>query len=76
MEDIPLIRCRPLGSWKSEQFRYSLLPQNAVLHMYRKEAKILLIEKFLEAFGPANLKDIAWWSGFSKKEYLGKNKHN
>ena len=68
MEDIPLIRGRPLGTWKGEQFRYSLLPQNAVLHMDRKEAKILLIEKFLEALGPATLRDIAWWSGFSRKD--------
>ena len=68
MEDIPLIRGRPLGTWKSEQFRYSLLPRSVELNLDKKKAKILLIEKFLESFGPATLKDLAWWSGFSTKE--------
>ena len=68
MEDVPLLRGKPLGTWKGEQFRYSLLPQNTKLRMNKEKAKILLIEKFLESFGPATLKDIAWWSGFSQKE--------
>lgn len=68
MEDTPLIRGRPLGTWKSEQFRYSLPPQTIELNVNRKKAKILLIEKFLESFGPATLKDLAWWSGFTQKE--------
>lgn len=68
MEDVPLVRGKPLGTWKGEQFRYSLLPKNIRPRMNKKEAKILLVEKFLESFGPATLKDIAWWSGFSRKE--------
>ena len=68
MEDVPLLRGKPLGPWKGEQFRYSLLPKNIELRMDKEKAKILLIEKFLEAFGPATLKDLSWWSGFSKKE--------
>ncbi len=68
MEDVPLLRGRPLGTWKGEQFRYSLLPKNIKLRMDKEKAKTLLVEKFLQAFGPATLKDIAWWSGFSKKE--------
>lgn len=68
MEDIPLIRGRPIGTWKSEQFRYFLLPKNAECHMDKNQAKTLLIEKFLESFGPATLEDLTWWSGFRKKE--------
>lgn len=68
MEDVPLLRGRPLGTWKGEQFRYFLLPKNVKLIMAKERAKVLLIEKFLNAFGPATLKDIAWWSGFSQKE--------
>ena len=68
MEDVPLLRGRPLGTWKGEQFRYALLSQNIKLRMNKEKAKILLIEKFLQSFGPATLKDIAWWSGFSQKE--------
>ncbi|MBC2723592.1 MAG: winged helix DNA-binding domain-containing protein [Desulfosporosinus sp.] len=68
MEDVPLLRGRPLGTWKGEQFRYSLLSQNIKLRMNKEKAKILLVEKFLQSFGPATLKDIAWWSGFSQKE--------
>lgn len=68
MEDIPLIRGRPLGTWKSEQFRYSLVSPSVELNMDKKKAKILLVEKFLGSFGPATLKDLAWWSGFGKKE--------
>ena len=68
MEDVPLIRGRPLGTWKGEQFRYFLLPQSIECRMDKNQAKTLLIEKFLESFGPATLEDLAWWSGFSKKE--------
>lgn len=68
MEDVPLIRGRPIGTWKSEQFRYFLLPKNVDCHMNKNRAKTLLIEKFLGSFGPATLEDLAWWSGFSKKE--------
>jgi hypothetical protein len=68
MEDIPLIRGRPIGTWKSEQFRYFLLPKNAKYSMDKNQAKTLLIEKFLESFGPATLEDLTWWSGFRKKE--------
>ncbi len=68
MEDVPLIREMPLGTWKGEQFRYSLLSRNIKLRMNKEKAKILLVEKFLEAFGPATLKDFVWWIGFSKKE--------
>lgn len=68
MEDVPLLRGRPLGTWKGEQFRYSLLSKNIKLKMNKEKAKILLVEKFLEAFGPATLKDFVWWSGFTKKE--------
>lgn len=68
MEDIPLARGRPLGTWKGEQFRYSLLPQGVELNMDKKKAKVLLVEKFLKSFGPATLKDLAWWSGLGKKE--------
>ena len=60
MEDVPLLRGKPLGTWKGEQFRYSLLSQNIKLRMNQEKAKILLVEKFLQSFGPATLKDIAW----------------
>jgi len=68
MEDVPLVRGRPLGTWKGEQFRYSLLPKNIKSRMNKEKAKVLLVEKFLQSFGPATLKDLAWWSGFGKKE--------
>ena len=68
MEDIPLLRGKPLGIWKGEQFKYSLLPKNIKLRMNKEKAKILLAERFLEAFGPATLKDLAWWGGFTQKE--------
>ena len=68
MEDAPLLRGKSLGTWKGEQFRYSLLPKNIKLRMNKEKAKILLVEKFLETFGPATLRDLAWWSGFSKKQ--------
>ena len=68
MEDVPLIRGRPLGTWKSEQFRYSIPPKSVKLNMDKRKAKILLAEKFFESFGPATLKDLAWWSGFGKTE--------
>jgi len=68
MEDVPLLRGKPLGTWKGEQFRYSLLPKNIKLRMDKEKAKILLVERFLEAFGPATLRDLAWWGGFTQKE--------
>jgi len=70
MEDVPLLRGKPLGTWKSEQFRYSLLPKHINLRMNKEKAKILLFERFLQSFGPATLRDLAWWNGFSKKESM------
>lgn len=74
MEDVPLLRGRPLGTWKGEQFRYSLIPHNIKIRMDSKEAKVLLFEKFLQSFGPVTLDDFAWWSGLGKKESK-KNSH-
>jgi len=68
MEDVPLRRGKPLGTWKGEQFRYSLLPEDLEPRMNKERAKVLLLERFLESFGPATLNDMAWWSGFSKRE--------
>ena len=67
-----IIRTRPLGTWVSGQYRWSLsstwtrrewsddaLPE-------RCDAQATVADAYLRGFGPATLADIQWWTGWTK----------
>jgi hypothetical protein len=67
-----LVRGRPRGSWRSSQYEYALLsdwlPSGYLAPVPSDQAQAHLLNRYLAAFGPASLEDIAWWAGWSKGE--------
>jgi hypothetical protein len=65
-----MVRARPRGGWRSNQYSYALreawLPGVDPEAMDPVEARAALVRRYLEAFGPASLDDIQWWTGFTK----------
>jgi hypothetical protein len=62
------IRTRPRGSWTSTQFRWAALdrwqPAAAALPA-ADPARGELARRWLEAFGPATLEELRWWTGWT-----------
>lgn len=66
-----LIRARPRGSWISSQYRWarfdSWLPEG--LPTWPAEAaQAELARRWLNAFGPATVADLKWWTGWTLGE--------
>jgi hypothetical protein len=65
-----LVRSLPREGWKSTQHAYYLFkdyyPDLDLSAYDEKEARKIIIERYLLSFGPVTEKDIAWWTGFPK----------
>ncbi len=66
------IRTRPIGSWISGQYRWSLATMwtgrrwsDDALPI-KSEAQATIVEAYLRAFGPATEADIRWWTGWAR----------
>jgi hypothetical protein len=63
-----IIRARPLGTWKSSQYRWTPLAQwvpGGLEEVEREDAIRSLVERWLRSFGPGTLKDLTWWTGWT-----------
>jgi len=66
-----IIRGRPIGSWLSQQYRWTLaghwLPAAAApaAPVSEASARAELARQWLAAFGPAPLADLKWWTGWT-----------
>lgn len=63
-----LVRARPRGSWLSGQYRWELRdrwigPQPTLA---AEAARAQLLEAWLGTYGPGSMKDLRWWSGWTK----------
>ncbi|MGP9017040.1 winged helix DNA-binding domain-containing protein [Streptomyces sp. BR1] len=59
-------RGRPLGSWASSQFRWTVAEPHPDLPV--DEARTELVARYLDAFGPATTEDVKWWTGWTRTE--------
>ena len=63
-----IVRGRPKGGWTSSQYRWSPMSAwvpAAAAAPSAEEARVELCRRWLEAFGPAPLTDLKWWSGLN-----------
>ncbi|MER5885329.1 winged helix DNA-binding domain-containing protein [Streptomyces sp. NPDC001941] len=56
-------RGRPLGTWASSQFRWTVAEPHPELPA--DDAKADLAARYLGAFGPATTEDLKWWTGWT-----------
>lgn len=72
-----VIRARPLGTFKSGQYRWTPTRRwlEGGIPLYEREAaRRLLAEAWLHAYGPGTLTDLKWWTGWTvgvTREVLG-----
>ena len=63
-----IIRGRPLGSWLSQQYRWTLAGdwlRDGADALGEESARAELARQWLAAFGPAPLTDLKWWTGWT-----------
>lgn len=63
-----IIRGRPVGTWLSQQYRWTLTARDAPGDpppAGETEAKAALARQWLAAYGPAPLADLKWWTGWT-----------
>lgn len=63
-----VVRGRPKGGWTSSQYRWSPMSSWLPDELPRptaEEARVELCRRWLEAFGPAPVADLKWWTGLS-----------
>lgn len=70
-----LIRGKPKSGWKSNLHTYYLFqdyfPNLDLKSFDAEKAKKVLVQQYLASFGPVTENDIAWWTGFPKRD-IGK----
>jgi hypothetical protein len=63
-----VVRCRPLGSWTSTQFRWSAWERwcgGELPVLSTEDASVSLARSWLRRFGPATVEDLRWWAGWT-----------
>jgi hypothetical protein len=58
-----IMRGRPRGGWTSSQFTWYAAEQQASLPL--EAARAELARRWLRAFGPAQVSDLQWWTGWT-----------
>ncbi|MCY4373296.1 MAG: winged helix DNA-binding domain-containing protein [Spirochaetaceae bacterium] len=66
-----IVRGRPRGTWISSQYRWAATADwldGGLPAMEPEEARAELVRRWLEAFGPGTLTDLAWWTGWPQRQ--------
>jgi hypothetical protein len=66
-----LVRARPLGTWRSSQYRWSPIARwlgAPLAAVPVAEAQAELVRRWLGRFGPGTEADIRWWTGWTARE--------
>lgn len=69
-----LVRTTTTGSWRSDRYLYARwsdwLPDVDPNGVDELEAKRELVERYVAAYGPVDVADVKWWTGWTKAESL------
>jgi hypothetical protein len=65
-----IARGRPLGSWVSSQYRWAPMEDwvGPLPELPAAAARAELVRRWLRAYGPGTLDDIAWWTKWTKAD--------
>ena len=65
-----IVRARPLGTWLSSQYRWTRTVDwiGSVPAVDPDIARAELVRRWLRAFGPGTLDDIAWWTKWTRTQ--------
>lgn len=72
--DFRLVRTTTTGTWRSDRHLYARwgdwLPDVDPTSLDELEAKRELVERYVAAYGPVEVADVKWWTGWTKGETL------
>jgi len=65
-----IARTRPLGTWISSQYRWSRMVDwiGPLPALDVSDARVEVVARWLRAYGPGTLEDLAWWTKWTKAE--------
>ena len=65
-----IVRTRPLGTWLSSQYRWARTEDwiGGLSPIAPEDARAELVRRWLRAFGPGTVDDLAWWTKWSKAQ--------
>ena len=65
-----IARARPLGSWLSSQYRWVPMADwiGELPALPADEARAALTQRWLRAYGPGTVDDLAWWTKWTKAD--------
>lgn len=64
-----LVRGAATGAWTTRQHRWEPIERwwpDGMPRMPRDEARVELVRRYLDAFGPCTVADVEWWTGWTK----------
>ena len=69
-----LVRSPAREGWKSTQHAYFLFedyyPDLDLSAYNEREARKIIVKQYILSFGPVNVQDIVWWTGFPKSQVM------
>jgi hypothetical protein len=69
-----LVRTLTTGTWRSDRYLYARwsdwIPDLDPEALDELDAKRALIRQYVDSYGPVDIGDVKWWSGWSKAETL------
>ncbi len=72
--DFQIVRTRTTGSWRSDRFLYARwsdwLPGIDPTELGEAESRRELVKLYVGAYGPVDVEDVRWWTGWTKAETL------
>jgi hypothetical protein len=66
-----IVRTRPAGSWRSSQYHWAAADQwfqDSIRPLDPGPARTRLARRYLEAYGPATMDDLRWWTGWTVRQ--------